>query len=136
MDGELAFEEAAGHALVVDEGVHGLPDLGIGEARVREVQGDVIGIDGWLSVERDGRIVGEGGDLVGGEVAGDVDVAFLEEQELRGGIGDVLEDHPIDRRGGRDGRPGLASSIDDFNRVSRFLRLKAPDAAAFVRSQL
>ena len=72
-------------------------------------------------------------ELVAGQVAGDVDVALLQQQLLRGALGHVLDQHALHRRRAvpiiRVGLPAPANSFG-----FQLLKMKGPEPAALVFS--
>src|SRR5436189_89146 len=49
----------------------------------------------WEQLDDEVLVAGDGLDLVDGHVAGEVDVALLQHDLLRGGLGDVADDHAL-----------------------------------------
>jgi hypothetical protein len=87
------LDQRVADGAVVDQVFQGLAHFGLGQVGVLLVQADVVdralGRGGELHV-----LVGrEGGDVLRAQVAGDVDVAFFQQQALRGRFLHVAVDH-------------------------------------------
>ena len=95
MDRRDAVHDRAAHRVVVDQVAESLADLGLGEDRVLLVQADVP--ERSLGRFDDPDILGgaQRFQLLGLQVAGDIDVAFLQKQALGRGFGDMAEDDAL-----------------------------------------
>ena len=110
MDGRRALDDGVRDAVVVDQVLQRLPDLGLGQILVLLIEPEIV--DGALGhlLDHDVGLAAQRLDLVGLEVAGDVDVALLEQQDLGRGLGDVAGDHALEA--GR-AAPVVGEALDD-----------------------
>ena len=89
MDGVLTLQEAVFHSLVVDQVLHRFHHLRIGQNLVFLVEGDVHQTSTQLAVDRDTGLAGHPGNVFRVEVAGDIDIAFFQQQALGSAFPDV-----------------------------------------------
>ena len=78
MDLHAALEERIHHAVIVDEVMHRLAHPDILELRRLHIEADIVQRGLRNGGDDDVLVAGDAGDLVAGEVAGDVDVALLD----------------------------------------------------------
>ena len=98
MDLEPALEETVRHSLIVDQPPNGLAHFRLGQALILLIERQIVEIGLGIILDDEIGIAGDALDLVGGQVAREVGVALLDHQPLRGGLGNMADDDPLDAR--------------------------------------
>ena len=98
MNLDLARHDRVGDGLVIDQMFHRLTHLRLGQILVLLVQPEIVDRALRPALKLDVGIVLQRSDILGREVTGDVDIAFLQQQALRRGFGDVAVDRAGHRR--------------------------------------